>query len=100
MMDPQGKGGSSGTLIMMGLMILVFWLFMIRPQAKKAKKQKDITKTTKIHSLTYNLRAIVLDAKYVLKFERRRIQASTSAASIRSSSQGMRSRWRGSTGVW
>ena len=41
MMDQQGKGGSSGTLIMMGLMILVFWLFMIRPQAKKAKKQKE-----------------------------------------------------------
>jgi preprotein translocase subunit YajC len=41
MMDPQGKGGSSGTLIMMGLMILVFWLFMIRPQAIKAKKQKE-----------------------------------------------------------
>ena len=41
MMDPAGKGGSSGTLIMMGLMILVFWLFMIRPQAKKAKKQKE-----------------------------------------------------------
>ena len=41
MMDPQGKGGSSGTLIMMGLMILVFWLFMIRPQAKKAKQQKQ-----------------------------------------------------------
>jgi preprotein translocase subunit YajC len=41
MMDPQGKGGSTGTLIMMGLMILVFWMFMIRPQAKKAKKQKE-----------------------------------------------------------
>ena len=41
MMDPQGKGGSSGTLIMMGLMILVFWMFMIRPQAKKAKQQKQ-----------------------------------------------------------
>lgn len=41
MMDPQGKGGSTGTLIMMGLMILVFWLFMIRPQAKKAKQQKE-----------------------------------------------------------
>jgi preprotein translocase subunit YajC len=37
--DP--KTGSSSTLIMMGLMILVFWLFMIRPQAKKAKKQKE-----------------------------------------------------------
>ncbi len=41
MMDPNGKGGSTSTLIMMGLMILVFWLFMIRPQAKKAKKQKE-----------------------------------------------------------
>jgi len=40
MMDPQGKGGSTGTLIMMGLMIVVFWMFMIRPQAKKAKQQK------------------------------------------------------------
>lgn len=27
-------------LIMMGAIILVFWLFMIRPQAKKAKEQK------------------------------------------------------------
>lgn len=41
MMDPSGKSGGSGTLIMMGLMILVFWMFMIRPQAKKAKQQKS-----------------------------------------------------------
>jgi len=41
MMDPQGKGSSTSTLIMMGLMVLVFWLFMIRPQAKKAKQQKN-----------------------------------------------------------
>lgn len=26
---------------MMGLMVVVFWLFMIRPQAKKAKQQKE-----------------------------------------------------------
>ena len=39
--DPSGKGSSMSTIIMMGLMILVFWLFMIRPQAKKAKKQKE-----------------------------------------------------------
>jgi len=37
--DP--KTSSMSTMIMMGLMILVFWLFMIRPQAKKAKKQKE-----------------------------------------------------------
>jgi preprotein translocase subunit YajC len=41
MMDPQGKGSSTGTMIMMGLMIAVFYFFMIRPQAKKAKQQKQ-----------------------------------------------------------
>jgi len=35
------KSGGTSTIIMMGMMILVFWLFMIRPQAKKAKKQKE-----------------------------------------------------------
>lgn len=48
--DP--KGGGSMQLIMMGAIMLVFWLFMIRPQAKKAKLQKtfinDIKKGDKI----------------------------------------------------
>ena len=35
------KGSATSTMVMMGLMILVFWMFMIRPQAKKAKKQKE-----------------------------------------------------------
>ncbi|MEO6670948.1 MAG: preprotein translocase subunit YajC [Ferruginibacter sp.] len=38
--DPTGKGSGTTTLIMMGGMILVFYFFMIRPQAKKAKDQK------------------------------------------------------------
>ena len=38
--NPQ-SGGGSFQLIFLGLMILVFWLFMIRPQAKKAKQQKQ-----------------------------------------------------------
>ena len=37
--DP--KSGGSIQLLMMGAIILVFWLFMIRPQAKKAKIQKQ-----------------------------------------------------------
>lgn len=45
-------GGESANLIIMGAMILVFWLFMIRPQAKKAKEQKkfinDLQKGDKI----------------------------------------------------
>ena len=34
------QGGSAMMPIFLGLMILVFWLFMIRPQAKKQKEQK------------------------------------------------------------
>ncbi|MBS1744706.1 MAG: preprotein translocase subunit YajC [Bacteroidetes bacterium] len=41
MASPDGsQPNSSFSLIMMGAIILVFWLFMIRPQAKKAKEQK------------------------------------------------------------
>lgn len=41
MAPPDGsQPNSSFTFIMMGAIILVFWLFMIRPQAKKAKDQK------------------------------------------------------------
>ena len=54
----QGKSGSGGgmggsfQLIFLGLMILVFWMFFIRPQAKRAKNQKkfieDLQKGDKI----------------------------------------------------
>ena len=44
--------GDYSTLFIMGGMILVFYFFMIRPQAKKAKKQKqfiaDLQKGDKI----------------------------------------------------
>lgn len=42
MATPSGGADQSPlpTFIMMGAIILVFWLFMIRPQAKKAKDQK------------------------------------------------------------
>lgn len=34
-------GGGTLQLVLLGGMILVFWLFMIRPQAKKAKLAKE-----------------------------------------------------------
>jgi preprotein translocase subunit YajC len=38
----QAQGGSSTmSLVLLAGMILVFWLFMIRPQAKKAKLAKS-----------------------------------------------------------
>ncbi len=36
--DP--KQGGTVQLVLMGAIVLVFWFFMIRPQAKKAKEQK------------------------------------------------------------
>jgi preprotein translocase subunit YajC len=49
---PSGPLGDYGSLIFMGMIILVFWLFFIRPQAKKQKEQKkfieEIEKGTKV----------------------------------------------------
>ena len=40
--DGKSAGGFGGfQFIFLGLMILVFWMFFIRPQAKKAKNQKS-----------------------------------------------------------
>ena len=45
-------GGGTTTLVFMGMIILVFWLFFIRPQTKKQKDQKkfieDLQKGTKV----------------------------------------------------
>ncbi len=41
LLDTTPAGGFGGfQFIFLGLMILVFWLFFIRPQAKRAKNQK------------------------------------------------------------
>ena len=40
-LQAKGPGGDYTTLIMMGGMVLVFYFFMIRPQAKKAKQAKE-----------------------------------------------------------
>ena len=50
----KGSGGMGGTvqLLFLGGMVVVFWLFFIRPQAKRAKNQKkfieDLGKGSKI----------------------------------------------------
>ena len=37
----QAGGGLNYQFIFLGLMVVVFWMFFIRPQAKKAKQQKS-----------------------------------------------------------
>lgn len=43
LLQSQTGGGMGGYMnfIFIGMMILVFWLFFIRPQAKRAKQQKS-----------------------------------------------------------
>ena len=52
LMADTNKGGSNTILFFYGAIMIVFWLFFIRPQSKKAKNQKlfitDIKKGDKI----------------------------------------------------
>ncbi len=43
LMAPQGEGGGSGiqSLIMLGLIVVVFYFFMIRPQMKRSKAERE-----------------------------------------------------------
>lgn len=43
-MPPEGEGGNSSFFIMLGLIFLVMYFFMIRPQARKQKKQENFRK--------------------------------------------------------
>lgn len=50
MAPPAGQGGNASPLpsfLMIGGMFLILWLFMIRPQAKKAKEQKNYIENLK-----------------------------------------------------
>lgn len=41
-----GKGGGGGmSFLFIAAMLVIMWLFMIRPQSKKAKQQKEFNKS-------------------------------------------------------
>ena len=45
--QPQQQGSSWSGLIMILLIFVVFWLFFIRPQSKKAKEQQQFREALK-----------------------------------------------------
>lgn len=48
MAQPNGQGGSGmSTLLMLGAMAIVFYFFMIRPQLRKQKEQKQFRESLK-----------------------------------------------------
>ncbi len=51
-------GGGMSTLIMMGLMFVVFYFFLIRPQSKKAKEAQNFIDTIKVGDKVITLAGI------------------------------------------
>lgn len=47
MAQPNGEGGGMSTLLMLVAMAIVFYFFMIRPQVKKQKEQKNFRASLK-----------------------------------------------------
>ena len=45
--SPGGDSNPMGTFVMLGLIMIVFYFFMIRPQVKKSKNQKKFNEALK-----------------------------------------------------
>src|SRR5688572_4350659 len=92
----QAQTGSGWTsMIFMGLIIVVFYFFMIRPQQKKAKDQKAFVSELKVGDKVVTIGgahgriAELDDDTVVLEFERgARIRYSKSAVSMENSKAG------------
>jgi len=91
LLDAKGQSTDS-FMIMMGLMLVVMYFFMVRPQQKKAKAQKLFTESLKkgdkvittggIHGKIISLEAttaIIESESYKLKIERSAISSELSA---------------------
>ncbi len=75
-------GGGTTTLVFMGMIILVFWLFFIRPQTKKQKDQKkfieDLQRGTKVVTIA-GIHGKVSPGSYI-KMEKASISMEMTAA--------------------
>ena len=87
-----GAGGGASTLIMIGLMVIVFYFFMIRPQMKKQKDQnkfrEEIKKGDKIITLggMHGKIADIQDKTFIIEVEgNNRLKIEKSAVSMESS---------------
>lgn len=92
LMAPGPEGGGISTLIMFGMVILVMYFFMIRPQMKKAKDEKKFREALKkgdrivtiggIHGKIHEIR----DDSFIIEVEgNNRLKIEKSAVSMTSS---------------
>jgi preprotein translocase subunit YajC len=92
LLQAQSTGSQWPSLIFMGLIIVVFYFFMIRPQQKKAKDQKAFISELKVGDKVVTIGgahgriAEMEDDTVVLEFERgTRIRYSKTAVSMENS---------------
>lgn len=44
----EGAGGNAGSFIFLIVMVAVFWLFIIRPQRSRARKQQELASSLQV----------------------------------------------------
>jgi len=88
-LQAQAPGSSISFYVMIGLMIVIFYFFMIRPQQKKAKDAKKFVEEIKKGDLVVTIGgahgrvAEIESDAFILEFERGvRIKFSKSAVSM------------------
>lgn len=92
LMAPGGEGSGVSTLIMMGLVLVVMYFFMIRPQTKKAKDEKKFREGLKKGDRIVTIGGIhgkineIRDDSFIIEVEgNNRLKIEKSAVSLSSS---------------
>ncbi len=84
----ESSGGGAGgftSLIFLGLMVVVFWLFIIRPQRQRTKKQQELIKSLEVGQEVRTIGGIhgkilsIDDNDVVLKVEEGRLRVTRRA---------------------
>ena len=92
----QNAGGGYSTIIMMVAIFVIFWLFMIRPQQKKQKQEREFRDSLKVGQAVVTIGGLHGTVKSIedtaivlhvangvdLRFEKAAINATASATAI------------------
>ena len=89
LLQAPAQGGGMGTMIFMGLILLVFYVFMILPQMRKQKKQKTFRdgigkgdKVITIGGIHGKITLVPDDNTFVIESEGTKIRIDRSAISM------------------
>jgi preprotein translocase subunit YajC len=87
--DSAGGGGGASSLIFLGLMVVVFWLFIIRPQRSRVRNQQQLAASIQVGDRVQTIGGIhgvvrsLDDTSAVLEVEQGRIRVARRAIASR-----------------